>query len=153
MSRKLLSDKSLKPICSVTDLVKMLGLSRARYYQLQREGIFPQPVYDVRTHRPFFTTELQEHCLRIRQTGIGFNGQYILFYSPRKNNGHKKGRKRSSSNSRYSDLTDTLTQMGLDISVSQVSEAVQTLYPQGFEGQSDEGTVIRDLFRYFKQRV
>jgi len=152
MNRKMLSDKNVKTICSVTDLVGMLGLSRARFYQLLKEGIFPQPVYDIRTRRPFFTSELQEHCLRIRQTGIGFNGCYILFYSRRNNNGHRKDRHKNRSNSRYSDLTATLTQMGLNVSVSQVKDAIEALYPEGLEEQNDEGTVIRDLFRYLKER-
>jgi len=150
MNRKMLSDKNVKTICSVTDLVGMLGLSRARFYQLLKEGIFPQPVYDIRTRRPFFTAQLQEHCLRIRQTGIGFNGCYILFYARRNNNGHRKEKNRNRSNSKYSDLTATLTQMGLDVSVSQVKDAIEALYPEGLEEQNDEGTVIRDLFRYLK---
>jgi len=61
----------LKPIISVTEMAKMLNLSRARLYQLLEQGIFPQPIYDLRTHRPLYDAKLQERCLEIRNSGIG----------------------------------------------------------------------------------
>ena len=140
---------SRKHICSVTDLAKSLEMSRARFYQLQKEGIFPQSLYDVRTHRPFFDTKLQDICHEVRRTGIGFNGHYILFYSPRKNNPEKSSRRKNRSNSKYKELVETLCQMGLEVSEAQVEQAVETQYPNGIEGE-DTGVVIRELFRFLK---
>ena len=140
-----------KPICSVTDLVKSLGMSRARFYQLQKEGIFPRALYDPRTNRPFFDTTLQEICHEVRETGIGFNGHYILFYSRRKNNSDKPAKRRKT-NSQYSDLMETLKQMGLDVPNDQIDQAVQELYPQGL-AQEDMGIVVRELFRFLKGKM
>ena len=151
MNGKRLSERC-KPICSVTEMVRSLGLSRARFYQLQKEGIFPQPIYDIRTHRPFFDTHLQEVCHAVRQTGIGHNGQYILFYSPRQNNGDKPARRKGRSNSQYGELVATLNNMGLAVNCGEVAEAVGQLYPEGFDHQ-DMGVVIRELFRFFKGRA
>ena len=127
-------------------------MSRARFYQLQKEGIFPQSLYDIRTRRPFFDVRLQEICHEVRQTGIGFNGQYILFYSPRKNNGDKPTKRKARSNSQYSELVATLNNMDLHVNHGEVAEAVEQLYPKGF-GEQDMGVVIRELFRFLKTRM
>ena len=82
MNNKKMSN--LKPIISVTEMARNLNLSRARFYQLLEQGIFPQPIYDLRTKRPIYNIELQQSCFQVRETGIGANNQYILFYSPRK---------------------------------------------------------------------
>jgi hypothetical protein len=68
-----------KAIVSVSELARMCGLSRARFYQLQRAGVFPPPVYDVSTHRPVYVEELQKVCLEVRRKNCGVNGKPILF--------------------------------------------------------------------------
>jgi hypothetical protein len=64
--------------CSVTEMARKLGLSRARLYQLMETGVFPPPVR-AGTRRPFYTPDLQHKCLQIHKTGVGFNGQSVLF--------------------------------------------------------------------------
>jgi hypothetical protein len=144
MNNKKMSN--IKPIISIGNLAKSLSHSRARFYQLQKEMIYPPPIYDIRTKRPFYDARLQQICHEIRTTGIGFNGRYILFYSPRKNNSDRPTRK---SNSKNRELVMTLNNMDLNVNHGEVAEAVKELYPKGFEEQ-DTGTVIRDLFRFFK---
>ena len=144
----MLSDNSLKAVCSVTELAKKLGLSRARFYQLQEIGVFPKPVYCVRTKRPFYPLDLQQKCIDIRKTGIGCNGQIIIFYTSRQN---KAGKSQNQSDRKYEELADTLRQMGLNVTCSKVKNAVKTLYPEKLAQHPVEGEVIRDLFRYFKQ--
>jgi len=141
-----------KVICSVSEMAKRLELSRARFYQLLEAGILPQPVYDVRTKRPFYPSELQEKCLEVRQTGVGVNGQYVLFYSPRQTPQNCPGRKKSKKPTNHSDLLETLFLMGLEVTGQQVEEAIRTLYPQGTDGQ-DPGVVIREVFRFLKKGV
>ena len=68
LSMKVLSE-DLNAVCSVTELAKTLGLSRARFYQLQKMGIFPMPIYCIRTRRPFYTPDLRQICVDIRKTG------------------------------------------------------------------------------------
>lgn len=144
-----------KVVCSVTEMAEAVGLSRARFYQLQREEIFPPCLYDLRTKRPFFDLRLQKICHEIKETGVGFNGSYILFYSPRaKTNKPKRAtgsKKKQVDNSLYQDITETLCTMGLNVTNAQVSEAVEKLYPDGIE--KDEGVVIREIFRFLKKVV
>ncbi len=142
------SDNNLKAVCSVTELTKKLGLSRARFYQLQRMGVFPTPIYCTHTKRPFYPLDLQQKCIDIRKTGIGLNGQLILFYASRKNKSQKSP---SQLDHKCEELADILSQMGLNVARNKVKNAVNVLYPGGLTQCPDEGMVIRDLFRYFKQ--
>ena len=105
------------------------------------------PIYDIRTKRPFYDVHLQQICHEVRATGIGFNGRYILFYSPRKNSSDKPVKK---SNSKHRELVMTLNNMDLSVNHGEVAQAVKELYPQGYD-EKDTGTVIRELFRFFKQ--
>jgi len=151
MSKEILPEKNYKSVCSVTDLAKQLSLSRSRFYQLQKQGIFPASLRDQRTGRPFFDDQLQKTCIEVRKTGVGVNGQCILFYNPRTRPNNKYTRKIAQENNRHSDITSALNQMGLSVSTTDVSKAIISLYPQGLPKEKDQGTVIRELFRYFKQ--
>ena len=143
----MLPDNDLKAVCSVTELAKRLGLSRARFYQLQKMGVFPKPIYCTRTKRPFYPLDLQQKCIDIRKTGIGYNGHPILFNSSRQN---KSGKSQNQSDNRYEELTDILRQMGLNVTRNKVKNAVKALYPEGLTPHPLEGMVVRDLFRYFR---
>ena len=155
MSRKMMSNFNLKPVISVIDMIRMLSLSRARFYQLIDKQIFPSPLYCPRTHRPFYTAEFQQICLDIRESNIGYNGSYVLFYSPRKEKqtiSDKSGSKSKPKNSAYQELTETLKRMGLDVDTAQVGSSVENLFPEGLD-KTDSGLVIRELFRFFKSKV
>jgi len=145
----MLSNNNFKAVCSVTELAKKLDLSRARFYQLQKMGILPEPVYCIHTRRPFYPMDLQEKCLEVRKTGIGYNGRSIIFYSKRISTSRKPQNDRGQ---KYKELADTLKQMGLKITVSEAKNAINTLYPQG-TADNDDGVIIRNLFRYFRQGV
>jgi len=146
----MLPDNNLKAVCSVTGMAKKLDMSRARFYQLQKMGVFPGPVYCTRTKRPFYPLDLQKKCVDIRETGIGYNGQPVLFYATRKD---APGKLQNQPDHQYGKLTGILRQMGLNVSLKKVKNAVKSLYPEGLTSSSVEGPVIRDLFRYFDQRV
>ena len=138
-----------KQIVSIKEISKMVQLSRARFYQLLQSGFFPKPLYDERSKRPYYDINLQQKCLECRQSGIGVDGSFMLFYSPRKKETtpRKNGKKIEP---QIKEMTDTLKQMGLDVSIEQVQQGLSELYPDGFDN-GDIGVVIRDLFRYFKK--
>lgn len=139
-----------KVVCSITDMANALQLSRARFYQLLNSGHLPQPIYDINTRRPYYNLDLQEQCLRVKASGIGINGQYVLFYSPRQkpqNGSVKPNRKKGD---KYLEITDTLNVMGIEVSGQQVEQAIRQLYPQGTIGK-DDGLIVRELFRFMKQ--
>src|SRR5438046_392774 len=125
-----------KAIVSVSEMARMCGLSRARFYQLQRGGVFPPPVYDVSTRRPIYVEELQKVCLEVRRRNCGINGKPVLFYARRHlgapvAKGLPKAKKPPKEN-RHADLVEALDSLGLTTATgSKVEEAVQELFPQG----------------------
>jgi hypothetical protein len=140
------SGSDIKGICTVTELTKKLGLSRARFYQLQKAGVFPVPVYCIRTRRPFYTLELLQKCFDIRKTGIGQNGQLIIFNAKREKNGQVP---KNQAYSEYKDLTDVLKKMGLNVPLHKVKKTFIARYPEGIPAHVDKDTVTEEFFKYF----
>ena len=138
-----------KPIVSVNEICRMVGLSRSRLYQLLDSGFFPKPKYDERSNRPYFDAALQKQILESKQSGIGVDGSYMLFYSPRKKEGQSKKTKKNRSVT--SEFAETLESMGLDCSEKDISFAISELYPDGTEN-IDQGLVIRELYRFLKSK-
>ena len=146
MSNKKLSIN--KQIVSMTEISKMLNMSRARFYQLLQTGFFPKPLYDDRSKRPYYDLELQQKCIECRQSGIGSDGSFMLFYSPRKKE-NVSNIKKKKIDPVVKELVETLETMGLDITAKQVQQGLGELYPDGVESE-EQGVVIRELFRHFK---
>ena len=69
-----------KEAVTITEMARAVGLSRARFYQLMKEGIFPSPSRNATTKRPSFDRAQQEQCLLVRKTNCGINGRAVLFY-------------------------------------------------------------------------
>ncbi|MHC4772848.1 MAG: hypothetical protein ACYS8S_04585, partial [Planctomycetota bacterium] len=125
-------------------------LSRARYYQLVNSGFFPRPLIDERSNRPYYDAALQKVIMEARETGIGVDGSYLLFYSPRKSESHSHGKKKKQVDPITKELGEILESMGLKTAFEEVQKALDKLYPDGTEG-IDQGLVTRELYRYFKQ--
>ena len=68
-----------KQAASVTEMARLVRLSRSRFYQLMDLGIFPQPMRHPRTKRPYFDHEQQAQCEAVRASGRGVNGEPVLF--------------------------------------------------------------------------
>ena len=150
MTKKLDTDNNSEEICSVSAMARRLKLSRARFYQLLNDGVFPPPAYCIRTKRPLYPRNMQEQCLRIRRTGITASGHPVFFYA------HRTKRPEVSqtrSNQRRQELMQTLEKMGLKVTQKQLEQAIAALYPQGLPKDANMGSVIRDLFRYVRQGV
>jgi len=147
MSNKKLS--ITKQIVSMTEISRMLQLSRARFYQLLEQGFFPKPKYDDRSKRPYYDLALQQKCLECRQSGIGSDNSYMLFYSPRKKETVSHLRKKKV-DPVITELVETLESMGLDTTVEQVQQGLKEIYPDGIGDQQDQGLVVRELYRHLK---
>ena len=141
-----------KQIVSVTEMAQMLQLSRARFYQLLQSGFFPKPKIDERSKRPYFDLDLQQKCLESRQSGIGVDGSFMLFYSPRKSENVSHLRKKKTVDPVVKELTETLVSMGLETTVELVQQALSEIYPDGTD-TVEQGLVVRELFRYLKSKM
>lgn len=141
---------NLRPVISIIDACKLVGLSRARFYQLVEQGIFPQPLYHIRTRRPYYDCALQQKLIEIKNTGIGDNGDFMLFYSSRKNRTASSAKKKQV-DPVVKDLTEVLESMGLNTTLNQVKQGLIEVYPDGIS-DIDRGVVIRELFRFLRSR-
>jgi hypothetical protein len=153
---------SMKQIVSVTEVARMCGLSRARFYQLMREGIFPNPSRNPETRRPFFTCEQQEQCLQIRRTNQGANGKAVMFYgfrAPGPQQPTKRKRLPNSKSSRntasrdpvVTDLRHGLTQLGITgIDDARVRQALAESYRDGHV-DVDGAELLRTVFARLSQ--
>jgi predicted DNA-binding transcriptional regulator AlpA len=142
-----------KAAVSVTAMAKAIGLSRSRFYDYVKRGVFPHPVYSLTTRRPFFDEEMQEQIVAARQNGIGCNGEYILFYERRADlpvapQPAPKPHRQSS----YASLMDGLRSLGLtSVTVPQVEGAIASAYQNGTAG-IDESVVLRTVYRHLRRQ-
>jgi len=138
-----------KSVVSITEMARMVGLSRARFYQLVRKGTFPTADKDQLTSRPCYFQEKQAQILEARRLNCGVDGKPILFYSRRRDLGESKAKPRDekpkTKTNPYADLIDGLSALGINASVAQVEPVVKELFPQGTDGV-DLGEIIRAVF-------
>jgi len=144
-----------KSVVSVAEMAHMTGLSRARFYQLVNEGIFPHPIYSVHTRRPYYSAEMQAVCMDVRKRNCGINGKPILFYAVRHPVGVQprpvKPKAVPKQKSQYADLLDGLRSLGLEITAGQVEPVISELFPNGIQNL-DSGEVIRTVFLKMKRQ-
>lgn len=145
-----------KTVVSVAEMARMVGLSRARFYQLVDEGIFPCPVYSVHTRRPHYLEEMQQVCTDVRKRNCGVNGKPILFYSPRHPLGQqprpvKKTKAEPKQTNQYVDLINGLRSLGLEVTTVVIEPIVKELFPAGIQNL-ECGEVIRSVFLRMKRQ-
>ena len=146
------NENQTKAAVSVAEMARMVGLSRARFYQLI-DGTFPPPLYTEATRRPFYDEELQAVCLEVRRRNCGVDGKPVLFYARRPLAAPVPGRKpKKTTNDKYADLVDGLKGLGLvGVTAAQVAEAVKACYPNGVPEMSN-GEVLRAVFLHCRSQ-
>lgn len=159
---------------SVSEMARIVGLSRSRFHQLLKQGVFPQPRKCDRTSRPYYDQLGQSSCIEVRRTRLGLNGQTVMFYARRlggldipmptttskrsdaQNSSLCGKRKMITSNQRpkpqYVAIIEGLRQLGLlDLTEQNVVAAMSDVFPQGSQDQPYE-TVLLALFRHLVRR-
>ena len=141
------TENPLKSVCSVTAMAQKLFLSRSRFYDLLNLGVLPRPVHCPGTDHLFYTLELQQQCLRVKQTGIGVNGQPVLFYLPRK---HKAAGKKYADNISPDCFTirlfGLLKSMGATLKKSQLRYILKKMYPDGLPEWPIDQAELKNIF-------
>lgn len=144
-----------KTVVSVSEMARMVSLSRARFYQLIGTA-FPHPLYDVVTRRPAYTEELQKVCLEVRRRNCGIDGKPILFYARRPgtvvSTAKPKRKSTTAKKSQYAEIVEGVKSLGLtSATAAQVEAAVSQRYKTGTAGV-DLGEVIRTVFLDLKRQ-
>lgn len=154
-----------KEIVSVSEMARMLGLSRARLYQLIKEGVFPPPTQAENGGRPFYDRQQQEQCVTVRRTNCGIDGRPILFYAMRETSTDtarpvvrpSPQRRSTVTQPNRDDATISLIRHGLSqLGLSQINEqdiraALAETHPDGWSGV-DPAALLRAVFEQLNRR-
>jgi hypothetical protein len=145
-------NEETKAVVSVSDMARMVGLSRARFYQLQKAGVFPAPTYQA--GRPVYTEDQQKVCLEVRRKNRGVNGEAVLFYARHRSIEPARHKRRAdpppARSKDIAALLDGLNALGLTTATAaQVVEVTKQLFPQGANGM-DQAEVLRAVFLHLK---
>ncbi len=138
-----------KAVVTVSEMARMVGLSRARFYQLIGTA-FPWPVYSVATRRPLYVEELQKVCLEVRRRNCGIDGRPVLFYSRRSGGvtaiARSKQKQQRPADDHLASVIEGIRSLGLtSANRQQVDAAIAHLYPNGVDGL-DQPEVLRAVF-------
>jgi hypothetical protein len=141
---------------SCAEVARRLGLSRQRFWQLRRDGVFPQPHVDEETGRQFYTQEQVDLCLDLRKRNVGMNGKVVLFYSVRSmttvSKPTKKKSRRKPRTDRHQHIIESLKALGLSgVTDGQVEAAMNEILPIG-KGDPDHGDLVRSIFLYIQRQ-
>ena len=149
---------NLRAAISVSEMARMLHMSRARFYELISAGVMPPPCYLIRTRKPFYPSEIQEKCLRVRRQGEGINGEPVVFYANRDTSAAKMPSKpkrqikpKLKPNPMLESLINGLKQLGVnEPDANAVKEIVGKIYPRGIASEC-QGEVLAAVFRRLKR--
>ncbi len=142
-----MSGSSRSRFITLHELCEMLGISKGRYYTLQKRGIFPAP-QRTSSNRPVFDQELVQKCVEVVRSRVGINGEPILFN--RKPAQERSKKRPASVRGKHDDLIAALGSLGLSVSVEQVNAALATLPNNG--GDMDEPALIKAVFLHLKKQ-
>ncbi len=142
-------------IC-IKEMAGLVGLSRQRFMQLVKVGVFPTPLRDEQTGRPYYTDELQAVCLDVRRRNCGINGKVVMFYARRPASPTPTSRPNSVKSPKpatrdlHADIVAGLHGLGLVTATgAQVADAVTELFPRGTEA-TDPSHVLRVIFLHLR---
>jgi hypothetical protein len=153
-------ERQTKAVVTVAEMARMVGLSRARFYQLVGTA-FPHPVYDVTTRRPLYVEEQQEVCLEVRRRNCGVDGKPVLFYARRVGAGAPRASTPApktastptaqNAAARPDPILESVRLLGLGMATAaQVQAAITELFPGGINS-TDHGQVVREVFLRLKR--
>jgi hypothetical protein len=137
----------LKAAVSISGQCRLLKMSRSQFYWHVKRGTFHAPLYLASNKRPYFTASMVEDNLRVRETGVGVNKEFVIFYERQPVATKAEGTKPKVD---HSGLLAGLGTLGLVVTTAQVDAALTACFPKGTNGQ-DETNVLRVVFRHLKR--
>ena len=142
-----MSKPSQNRFVTVQELCELIGLSKNRFYALQKAGIFPAPLRSPLNNRPIFDSALIEQCLGIVRNRIGANGAPWV---PNRKRPVARRESRPKALSKHGGLIKALASLGITATASQVDEAIAKL-PEGGAGL-EEPELIRQVFLQLRKQ-
>ena len=141
-----MSQPSKPRFITLAELCEMLGISKSRYYALQKKGIFPAP--QRAGNRPVFDQQLVEQCVGVVRTRVGLNGEPVLFN--RRSVPDPSRNRPTSAKAKHEEMIAALQSLGVVATADQVTAALKTLPDEG-KGLG-EPAKIRAVFLKLRQQ-
>jgi predicted DNA-binding transcriptional regulator AlpA len=142
-----MSKPSQNRYVTVHELCELIGLSKNRFYALQKAGVFPAPLRSPLNNRTVFDSALVEQCLGIVRNRVGANG---VPYVPNRKGRPARQPSTKKPAGRHQGLIEALASLGLAATPAQVEEALGTL-PEGGAGM-EEPELIRQVFLVLRKQ-
>ena len=146
------TESGLRAAVSVTQMAKMVGMSRAAFYSHIERGTFLAPIYSTSNRRPIYTRDMQAKNLEAKASQMGVNGEYVLFYDrrPRETVGSPTRRTRGAGEATGA-FRLRLEGLGLTrLTDAQVEAALSACFPQG-TADVPESEVLRVIYRHLRR--
>jgi len=143
-----MSPPSKSRFVTLAELCEILGISKSRFYALQKKGIFPDS--QRAGNRPVFDQQLVEQCLGVVRSRVGVNGEPVLFNRKTKAEPSRSRPVSVKGNNKHSELIASLQSLGITATPEQVEAALKTL-PDGGKGM-EEPALIRAVFLHLKRQ-
>jgi hypothetical protein len=142
------TENPMKAAVSVSCVCRLLKMSRSQFYFHVKRGTFHAPLRLPSNQRPYYTASMVEDIIKARETGVGVNGEFVIFYE-RQPPGTKAEPKQPKAD--HSGLLEGLALLGLNcVTQEQVEAAQAACFPKGTTGH-DEASVLRAVFRHLKR--
>lgn len=142
------TENPMKAAISVSSLCRLLRMSRSQFYFHVKKGTFHVPLRLASNNRPYYTASMVEDVLKARETGVGVNGEFVIWYERRS---HVTKAEPKMPKPDHSGLLEGLALLGLhSVSEEQVEAALAVCFRKGTTGL-DEASVLRTIFRHLKR--
>ena len=122
-----------KSVITVSEMAAKCHFSRSRFYDLVAAGVFPAPITHPASKRPMYDRSLQEKCLEVCRSGIGINGQPVLF-NKKPARGAKRARRPAKNGEVVEEVMVVMRNLNLSPTTEAVQGAIDARYPHGTDG-------------------
>jgi predicted DNA-binding transcriptional regulator AlpA len=140
-------ENPMKAALSVAQMCRLLKMSRSQFYLHVKRGTFHAPLRLASNQRPYFTASMVDDILRARETGVGVNREYVIFYE-RQPTSTKIEIKKFKTDQMA--LLEGLKALGLGtVTGQQVESALAACFPNGTSGH-DDNMILKQIFRHLK---
>jgi len=148
MSVEPTTENPMKAAISVSSLCRLLRMSRSQFYFHVKKGTFHVPLRLPSNNRPYYTASMVEDIIKARETGLGVNGEFVIWYE--RQPPYTKAEPRMPRPD-HSGLLEGLALLGLNnVTEEQVEAALALCFRKGATGL-DEASVLRTIFRHLKR--
>jgi len=130
-------------VVTIAGMCRLLNMSRAQYYIHLKSGTFHKPLLNQKK-RPFYTPEMAAENIKVRSTGIGVNGEYVLFYERLIVPASKPDKPD------YSPLIHGLSALGMDVTMERLEAAIKNCFAEKQIDPSDT-KVLRQIFQHLRR--